>query len=167
MCSKERRNPYCLKIEVYIPEKGGAKASSRQTSVSFSGGRRGTRHVVGSLRGSGAADAGGICNGVWDKFGMKEVVKCDTLYVGVGHHHSQGKGMCLSHAGRHAYYGSWKATSALAKGKYRLSSSGGIPRARSARRKTFSIVSIAARRAREYSVRLKRSSYVFCYIWSV
>ena len=64
---------------------------------------------------------------LWDKFGMKEVVKetCDTLYVGVGHHHSRGNGMCLSHAGRHASYGSWKATSALAKGKYRLSSSGG------------------------------------------
>ena len=68
---------------------------------------------------------------LWDECGMKEVVKekCGTLYVGVGHHHSQGKGMCLSHAGRHVSYGSWKATSASAKGKYRLSSSGGIPRA--------------------------------------
>ena len=35
---------------------------------------------------------------------------------------------CLSHARRYASYGSWKATSALAKRKYRLSSSGGIPR---------------------------------------
>ena len=54
---------------------------------------------------------------LWDKFAMKEVVKekCDTLCVGVGHHHSQGNGMCLSHAGRHASYGSWKAASALAK----------------------------------------------------
>ena len=44
-----------------------------------------------------------------DKFGMKEVVKekCDTLNVGVGI--SQGNGMCLSHAGRYASYGSWKA----------------------------------------------------------
>ena len=54
----------------------------------------------------------------WDKFGMKEVVKekCHTLYVGVGHHHkiSQGNGMCLSHAGMYASYGSWKATSVLA-----------------------------------------------------
>ena len=38
--------------------------------------------------------------------------------------------MCLSHAGRYASYGSWKATSTLAKGKHRLSSSGGIPRTR-------------------------------------
>ena len=37
---------------------------------------------------------------------------------------------CVCHTqGRHASYGSWKATSALAKGKYRLGSSGGIPRA--------------------------------------
>ena len=49
-------------INIYTRE-GGTKASSRQTSVSFSGGRRGTRHMVGSLRVSGAADArGGICN---------------------------------------------------------------------------------------------------------
>ena len=33
--------------------------------------------------------------------------------------------MRLSHAGRYASYGSWKATSAIGKGKYRLSSSGG------------------------------------------
>ena len=68
--------------------------------------------------------------------------------------------MRLSHAGRYASYGSWKATSALAKGKYRLRSSGGIPRAR-ARRKAFSIVSIAARAGapREHGMRLKRSSY--------
>ena len=81
---------------------------------------------------------------LWDKIGMKDLVKekCDTLYVGVGHHHSQGNGMCLSHAGRHASYGSWKATSAFAKGKYRLGSGGGIPRAR---RKTFSIVRVAVR----------------------
>ena len=60
---------------------------------------------------------------LWDKFGMKDVVCwCRSS--------SQGNGMCLSHAGRYASYGSWKATSALAKGKYRLSSSGGIPRAR-------------------------------------
>ena len=45
------------------PEKGGTKASSRQTNVSFSGGRRSTRHMVGSLQVSGAADAGGVCNG--------------------------------------------------------------------------------------------------------
>ena len=34
---------------------------------------------------------------LWDKFGMKEVAKekCDTLYVGVGHHHSQRNGMCF------------------------------------------------------------------------
>ena len=33
---------------------------------------------------------------LWDKFGMKEVVKekCDTLYVGVGHHH---KAMAFCH----------------------------------------------------------------------
>ena len=52
---------------------------------------------------------------LWDKFGMKEVVKEKC----VGHH-----------AGRYASYGSWKATSSLAKGKYRLRLSGGIPRAR-------------------------------------
>ena len=57
---------------------------SRQTSVSLSGGRRGTRHMVGSLRVSGAADAGGayvmVMEGakkeavrLWDKFGMKDV----------------------------------------------------------------------------------------------
>ena len=46
-------------IYIYIPEKGGTKASSRQTSVSFSRGRRGTKHMVGSLRVSGAVDAGG------------------------------------------------------------------------------------------------------------
>ena len=43
----------------YIPEKGGSKASSRQTSVSFPGGRRNTRHMVGSLRVSGARDGDG------------------------------------------------------------------------------------------------------------
>ena len=84
--------------------------------------------------------------GLWDKFGMREVVeeKCETLYVGLGHHH---KAMaCVSHEGRYASYGRWKATSALAKGEYRLSSSGGIPRARARarRRKTFSTVSVAA-----------------------
>ena len=64
--------------------------------------------------------------------------------------------MCLSHAGRYPSNGSWKATSALVKGKHRLSSSG-------ARRKTFSIVGVAARAraAGEHGVRLKRSSYVF------
>ena len=85
---------------------------------------------------------------LWDKFGMKEVVKekCDSLYVGVGHHHKATACVCHAQEGTH------------------LSSSGGIrracaraPRAR-ARRKTFSIVSITAR---EYGVRLKRNISVF------
>ena len=69
---------------------------------------------------------------LWDKFGMKEVYsEREVRYVVCWcRSSSQGNGMCLSHAGRYASYGSWKATSALAKGKYRLSSSGGIPRAR-------------------------------------
>ena len=85
-------------IYIYIPEKEGTKASSRQTSVSCSGGHRGTRHMVGSLRVSGAVDAvrGYVmvmegaekqARRLWDEFGMKEIVKekCATLYVGVGH----------------------------------------------------------------------------------
>ena len=66
--------------------------------------------MVGSLRVSGAAGAGGayavVIEGaekqagrLWDKFGMKGVAKekCDTLYVGISHHHSQGNG-CVCHA---------------------------------------------------------------------
>ena len=70
----------------------------------------------------------------------------------------------LSHAGRYASYGSWKATSALAKGKYRLSSNGGIPPAR-ARTQEDLLHSerrcARAARPREYDMRFKRSKYVF------
>ena len=66
---------------------------------------------------------------LWDKFGVKD--ETEMRYVVCWcRSASQGNGMCLSHAGRYPSYGSWKATSAVAKGKYRLSSSGGIPRAR-------------------------------------
>ena len=80
---KRAKNPLSfVRIFNNIPEKGGTKASSRQTSVSFSGGRRGTRHMVGSFRVSGAADARGyvmVIEGAekqagrpWDKFGNYE-----------------------------------------------------------------------------------------------
>ena len=79
---------------------------------------------------------------LWDKFGMQEVVKrkCDTLYVGVGHHH-QSNGMCfLSHSGRYASCGSGKDISV---------SEGEIP-------SEFGWWDTArARGAREYSMRLK------------
>ena len=64
--------------------------------------------------------------------------------------------MCLSHAGRHASYGSWKATSALAKRKYRLSSR---PHAALARAQE-DLLHSERRRAREYGMRLKSSNYV-------
>ena len=67
-----------------------------------------------ALRVSGAADAGGtyvmVMEGaekqagrLWDKFGMKEVVKekCDTLYVGVGHHHKAMACVCHTQEGMH------------------------------------------------------------------
>ena len=58
--------------------------------------------------------------------------------------------------------GSWKATSALAKGKYRLSSSGGIPRTRVQEELLHSQRHrVRARRAVE-----KKQVYV-CYIWNV
>ena len=40
---------------------------------------------------------------LWDKFGMKEVVaeKCDTLYVGVGHHHKAMACVCHMQEGMH------------------------------------------------------------------
>ena len=40
---------------------------------------------------------------LWDKFGMKEVVKekCDTLYVGVGHHHKAMACVCHTQEGMH------------------------------------------------------------------
>ena len=38
---------------------------------------------------------------LWDKFGLKEVVKekCDTLYVGVGHHHKAMACVCRMQEG--------------------------------------------------------------------
>ena len=39
---------------------------------------------------------------LWDKFGMKEVVakeKCNTLYVGVGHHHKAMACACHTQEG--------------------------------------------------------------------
>ena len=71
---------------------------------------------VGSLRVSGAADAGGayvmimVMEGaekqagrLWDKFGMKEVVeeKWDTLYVGVGHQNKAMVCVCHTQEGMH------------------------------------------------------------------
>ena len=40
---------------------------------------------------------------LWDKFGMKEVVKekCDTLSVGVGHHHKAMACVCHMQEGMH------------------------------------------------------------------
>ena len=105
---------------------------------------------------------------LWDEFGMKEVVKekRDTLYIGVGHHHKAvacvchaQEGMRLIEVGRRhqrqrrqipSKFEWWDTTCARA------------PRPR---RKTFSIVSVAAR-TRQYGVGLKRSKCV-CYIWSV
>ena len=154
-------------IYIYIPENGGTKASSRQTSVFF---WRASRHKTWSAACESAVlrcrcgayvvvmeGAEKQAGRLWDKFGMKEVVKekCDTLYVGVGH---QGNGMCLSRAGRYASYRSWKAKSALAKGRYHLSSSGGIPRARAGRPVCYRYVCAAPR---QYGVGLKRSKYVF------
>ena len=80
---------------------------------------------------------GGVCNGDGGSreasraaLGKRNAIRCVLCWCRSS---SQSNGMCLSHAERYASYGSWKATSALAKGKYRLSSSGGIPRARRAR----------------------------------
>ena len=109
--------------------------------------------MVGSLRVSGAVDVGGQQRS--KPGGSEREMRYVVCWCRSS---SQGNGMRLSHAGRYASYGSWRATSALAKGKYRLSSSGGIPHAR---RKTFSIVSVGARAQREYGMRLKRSNYVF------
>ena len=71
-----------------------------------------------------------ICPEVWYERSSEREVRYVVCWCGSS---SQGNGMCLSHAGRYASQGSWKATSTLAKGKHRLSSSGGIPRARAGR----------------------------------
>ena len=44
---------------------------------------------------------------LWDKFGVKEVVKekCDTLYVGVGHHHKAMACVCHMQEGMHLMEG--------------------------------------------------------------
>ena len=47
---------------------------------------------------------------LWDKLGMKEVMKekRDTLYVGVGHHHTAMACACHTHEGVHLMEVGWR-----------------------------------------------------------
>ena len=97
-------------LEIYIREKGDESQQPPDECLFFwrasqhkthgrqlaSQRRRGCRGAYVMMIEGAEKQAGWL----WDKFGMKEVVKekCDMLYVGVGHHHSQGNGMCLSRA---------------------------------------------------------------------
>ena len=86
---------------------------------------------------------------LWDKFGMKVVKeKRDTLYVGVGHRDKAMACVC------HTSYGSWKATSPLPSVFEWWNTT-------CARRKTFSIVSVAARRARVRHAFERKQLFVF------
>ena len=131
--------------------------------------------MVGSLRASGAAHAGGVCNGdekqagrLWDNFGNYErSSEREMQYVSWCRSSSLTRQWHVFVARRKACI-LWKLEGDLGVSKREILSgfewwdTTGTPRAR---RKTFSIVSIAAHerraRVREYGMRLKRINSVF------